>query len=382
MNKINRFFSLWLCFLTSTTLIAQQFLNQTVVHDGITRAYTVYIPANYQEATAMPLLFNFHGGSGDIASQIAISDMRPIADTAGFIIVYPQALPDPNAGGSTIWTHKAPTTVDDVFFVAAMIDTLVGEYAIDVNRVYACGYSNGGEFAFELACRLSDRIAAIGVVARSMFIETLENCAPTHPTGIVTIHGTKDDYEGITFAGTTFYPSLAVINNYWANFNNADATPIITELPDINSFDGSTVEHYSWANGNGCVAIEHFKVINGGHDWPGSFGNMDMDASVEIWNYVSKYDLNGLITCSTTSLQNDPVGQSAINIYPNPANNQIILDLGINNNQTYHIYATNGEILLSGVLSSTNKIIDISALPATIYFIKIGNSLQKFIKLD
>lgn len=364
------------------TLLAQTLIDKRLSHDGETREYTIYIPANYQEATSMPLLFNFHGGSGDIASQIAISDMRTMADTAGFMVVYPQALPDPNAGGSTIWTHKTPTTVDDVFFVAAMIDTLTSEYAVDANRVYACGYSNGGEFAFELACRLSDRIAAIGVVARSMFIETLENCAPTHPTGVVTIHGTKDDYEGITFAGTTFYPSLAVINDYWANFNNADATPIITELPDINTSDGSTVEHYSWANGNACVAIEHFRVINGGHDWPGSFGNMDIDATAEIWNYVSKYDLNGLISCSTTSLQNALVGQSAISIYPNPANSQIILDLASINNHTYHIYATNGEILLSGVLSSTNKIIDISSLPATIYFLKIGSSVQKFMKLN
>lgn len=373
---------LFALFLSSFTLKGQQTLSETISHNNVTRQYTIYIPQIYDGSTPVPLLFNFHGGSGDIASQIAISDMRPIVDTAGFIVVYPQALPDPNAGGSTIWTHKAPTMVDDVFFVAAMIDTLASEYAIDLNRVYACGYSNGGEFAFELACRLSDQIAAIGVVARSMFIETLENCAPTHPTGIITIHGTKDDYEGITFAGTTFYPSLTEINNYWTSFNNTDATPTITELPDINSSDGSTVEHYSWANGDACVTIDHFKVINGGHDWPGSFGNMDIDASVEIWNFVSKYDLNGLITCSTTSLQNASVGQSAINIYPNPANNQITLDLATIANQTYHIYATNGEILLSGVLSSTNKIIDISALPATIYFIKIGNSLQKFIKLD
>jgi len=271
---------------------------QTLIYDGETREYTVYVPESYQGTEEVPLMFNFHGGSGDIASQIAIADMRPFADTAGFILVYPQALPDPNDGGSTNWTHKEPTTVDDIFFVEAMIDKLASEYMIDLTRVYACGYSNGGEFCFELACRLNDQIAAIGVVARSMYIKTYNQCSPTHPTAVLTIHGTEDDYNGITWQGITYYISLNEVNSYWANFNNTDSIPEVVQLPDINSADGSTVEHHSWNNGNGCVSVEHYKVIGGGHDWPGSFGNMDIDASIEIWSFVSQYDLNGYIGCN------------------------------------------------------------------------------------
>jgi len=93
-----------LCFISFS--YGQQTLEETIIHDGNTREYTIYIPASYQGTSVVPLLFNFHGGSEDIASQIAVSDMRPIADTAGFILVYPQAFPDPNDGGSTNWTHK------------------------------------------------------------------------------------------------------------------------------------------------------------------------------------------------------------------------------------------------------------------------------------
>lgn len=369
-------------FAFNAISIAQILIDQTVLHDGKIREYALYIPSNYQSNTPLPLLFNFHGGNGNIASQIAISDMRPIADTAGFILVYPQALPDPNDGGATIWTHKAPTTVDDIFFVAAMIDTLASEYTIDEDRIYACGYSNGGEFAFELACRLSDRIAAIGVVARSMFIETLENCAPTHPTGIVTIHGTKDDYEGITFAGITFYPSLAVVNDYWTNFNNTDAIPTIVELSDINTTDATTVEQYSWPNGNGCVAVEHFKVINGGHDWPGSFGNMDIDASLEIWNYVSQYDRNGLISCQTTSVPEIINLQKGFNFYPNPVTDFIVVETEERKGQSYQLFSTIGERLLFGQLNSTNQRIDLSSLSPNIYLVNIDSKTFKFIKVE
>ena len=70
-------------------------------------------------------------------------------------------------------------------------------------------------------------------------------------------------------------------------------TPVIVPLPNTNTSDGSTVEHHSWNNGDDCVSVEHYKVNNGGHDWPGSFGNMDIDATEEIWNFVSRFQKVG-----------------------------------------------------------------------------------------
>ena len=73
----------------------------------------------------------------------------------------------------------------------------------------------------------------------------------------------------------------------------------------MNSSDGSQVERHSWINGDGCVAVEELKIINGGHDWPSplsSWGNQDINASAEVWKFVSKYDMDGLIGCNTTNL--------------------------------------------------------------------------------
>jgi len=30
-------------------------------------------------------------------------------------------------------------------------------------------------------------------------------------------------------------------------------------------------------------------VVNGGHDWPGWSGNMDINASREVWNFFKNY---------------------------------------------------------------------------------------------
>ena len=58
-------------------------------------------------------------------------------------------------------------------------------------------------------------------------------------------------------------------------------------------------------NGDNCVSGEELKVHGGGHDWPGSFGNMDINASEEIWNFVSKHNIDGLIDCESLSINEE-----------------------------------------------------------------------------
>ena len=290
--------------------IAQQQINKTMIYDGNAREYIVYIPASYDGSTSYPLLFSFHGGGGTSSDFINTNDMRPIADTAGFIAIYPQAAIDPD-DGSFSWLHKAPTTHNDIFFIEAIIDSLSTQYMIDNNRVYACGYSEGGIFSYELGCRLNNRIAAFSSVSGSMLVDAFRDsyydlgfCSPVHPTAVLLIPGTNDMSPHSTYSGfQPYYMSADEITTYWSNYNNTDINPIISQLPNINTFDGSTVERRVWENGDNCVRVEELKVIGGDHDWPGTWGNMDISASVEVWNFVSKFDINGLIDCNTTSNQ-------------------------------------------------------------------------------
>ena len=367
-----------LLIFTSLFLSAQQFQTETLTVDGNLREYMVYVPASYSGDTPRPLLFNFHGGAGDIVSQIAISDMRSMAESDEVLVVYPQAIGDPNSGNATSWTHKQPTEHDDTEFIAAMIDALSVQYLIDANRIYACGYSNGGEFALELACRMSDRIAAVGSVARSMFIDTYEACAPESPVGVITIHGTNDDYEGIIWAGTKFYVSLDELNEYWSTFNNTDVDPVITAIPNTNTNDGSTVEQFTWSNGDGCASVEHFKVNEGGHDWPGSFGNMDIDTDVELWRFLSQFDLSGQIACNTSSVKEDALTYS---VTPNPTTDYIRVDMGETSVAPYQLISAKGLPVMSGTLKS-KEALDLTNLSAGLYLLKIGNTITKVVVLD
>ena len=73
--------------------ISQQLTTETIFYDGNNREYIVYVPQIYSPSISTPILFAFHGGSGyanDFMNYEA--DFRSISDTAGFILIYPQAL--------------------------------------------------------------------------------------------------------------------------------------------------------------------------------------------------------------------------------------------------------------------------------------------------
>ena len=283
---------------------AQNQESRTINYGGEIREYVIYVPSIYTSSNPTPLMFSFHGGGGDGQGMIGLNDMRPIADTANFIAVYP-------SGAEGAWMHKVPTTYNDIYFVEAIIDALSTEFNVDDERIYACGYSEGGIFSYELACRLSNRIAAVASVSGSMMTDTYRSdpapngygfpvCSPSHPTAIMFIPGTLDMNPHSMYNGLSpYYMSASEISTYWATQNNANMSPTVNPVPDVNASDGSTVERSVWEDGDNCVRVEELKVTGGDHDWPGTSGNMDISASNEIWNFVSKFDINGLIDCNS-----------------------------------------------------------------------------------
>ena len=172
------------------------------------------------------------------------------------------------------------------------------------------------------------------------------------------------------------------MHSYWASYNNTSSEPIISQLPNLNQSDGSTVEQYLWNDGDGCVSIEHLKVIGGGHDWPGSFGNMDIDASTVIWNYVSQYNSNGLISCTTTSTIEAKNEKNFDQIYPNPIKNEVTIEMTKASKQEYQLFSMLGAPILTGSIDSTNNRIDLSNLPVGVYFLKFGKTTLKLIKSE
>ncbi|MBM72489.1 MAG: hypothetical protein CL847_06875 [Crocinitomicaceae bacterium] len=307
-----RIFITALVYLISMSMFGQ-LSNESILVDGLNRTYLLYLPSGFNSNESLPLILNFHGGSGTANDQLYTADMRDLAEDQNFILVYPNAHPDPNSNQETNWqvvtSGDLPFTVpnphSDIIFIDNLIDHLHTQLNVDLNRVYALGYSNGGGFTFDLGCRLNNKITGIGVVARTMYAETYNNCEVTHPTPIVTILGTEDyvsNYDGITYEGTLYYHSNNSTNDLWIESNNLIPTSNLSLIPDINSNDGSTVELFSWSSEDECIDLYHYKVNGGGHDWPGTFGNMDIVSHEIIWSHLSEYGMNGKLDCNSSNI--------------------------------------------------------------------------------
>jgi polyhydroxybutyrate depolymerase len=353
---------------------AQTTVDGSIIHDGILRTYRVYIPAVYNPSVFVPLLFNLHGyGSNNIEQEI-YGDFRPIADTADFIIVHPNGTFD--FLNNRFWNTFGGSTVDDIGFLSALIDTLSAVYTIDQNRIYSTGMSNGGFMSYDLACGLSNRIAAIASVTGSMTFAHMGLCEAQHPTPVMEIHGTADGT--VPYIGNTLFVPVDTLVNYWAQFNNCSLIPSITQVPDSDTLDGCTAELYIYDDGDWGSRIELYKIIGGGHTWPGApvivgVTNMDFSASSEIWRFLRRYDLNGLIT---TGIHNTVIPVTSFRIYPNPSKDKFMIDFTDFSEKTITVYNYLGQVIESYVINKNKEDLNLENKGLYLISVKMDNQVQ------
>jgi len=362
-------------------MIGQQTIDGSITFGGVQREYILYVPAMYTPGSPVPLILNFHGYTSNNFEQMFYGDFRPIADTAGFIVVHPLGTVD--LLGNTHWNVGWGTSqVNDLGFTAALIDSLSADWSINQDRIYSTGMSNGGFMSYLLACEMSERIAAIASVTGTMNVNQPGMCSPSHPMPVMEIHGTADatvPYNGNILFGTT--PAAVA---YWVNYNDCESTPVITAIPDTDTADGCTAEHQVYSGGNNDVSVEHYKIINGEHTWPGSaFGgvgtNQDIDASKEIWRFFSQYDIQGLI--NTTSVA-DQHADDPVLIFPNPASTHVVIKRAINTPSPYTLTTMTGQQILGGIAQSNSHQLDLSAISPGMYILSIDQASYKIVKAE
>ena len=258
---------------------------QTIIHGGVNREYVLYVPDSYDGSFSVPVVLNFHGFSGDAYQYVNEADMRILSESENFILIYPQGL---DLEGEPHW-NACPnggdnkSDVDDFGFIETLIEEISFNYNIDLERIYAVGYSNGGMMAYGLANHKSELIAAVASVSGAM----LDCTGPaSHPMPVIHLHGT-DDLD-LPYNGNNYYNSVQNTLDYWINFNNTNKEPIV-------NFDNSgeiEIEHYIYDNGNNSVSVEHYKYIGGYHIWFMSTFQ-GQNTSELVWDFLSRYDING-----------------------------------------------------------------------------------------
>jgi polyhydroxybutyrate depolymerase len=149
--------------------------------------------------------------------------------------------------------------INDVSFFNQLADHMIANYSVDASKIYATGISNGGFMSSRLGCELSNKIAAIAVVAATMEATTIApNCNPAKAVPAIYMHGTADPLVPFTggamtaggTAGGTILSHFQTIEK-WIAINRCTTTPVITDLPDIANDGTSTKQRGTTRDLNG-----------------------------------------------------------------------------------------------------------------------------------
>ena len=240
------------------------------------RSYLTYMPET--QSGSMPVIIDFHGGTGTAEGQYFTSSFFTTADTQGILLVYPQAETSTGSVWNTLHSVDGnKVSADDFAFIQAIIDSLHSNRSIDKSRIYVSGYSNGAAMAFQIACHLNDDIAGFVVMSGLFPLEDDYPCNITHETAGIIITGTSDTerpMEGINGYALPVREAAA----WWADQNNSIYETVVQE---------GNIERTIYETSSG-TQIQLFVVDGGGHDWF-NFDVDDMPMNLFIWNFFSDY---------------------------------------------------------------------------------------------
>ncbi len=235
------------------------------------RPVDVIVPDGLPDTPA-PLVVVLHGYSGTADVQQQYFRFQEEAAARGAVLAYPDGTPDRR--DLQFWNATDAccdffgSDVDDVAYLSAVVDHVRSMHAIDPQRIYLAGHSNGGFMSYRLACERADLFAAVVSLAGATYADPAD-CSPSEPVSIAQVHGTLDEviaYDGGDLIGSD-YPSAAATAATWAGYNGCD-TAIepggdTIDLESQLAGDETTVARFGGCPATG--AVELWTIADGRH---------------------------------------------------------------------------------------------------------------------
>ena len=367
-----------LVFITISLLVSVGYcFSQSTVVDSITfrgtsRSFRLYIPSTYQSLASLPLVFNFHGYGSNAMQQEIYTQFSPVAEQAGAFVCYPDGIGNAwNIAGSNSY---------DIAFVDTLISIIHDSYSINLNRIYATGLSNGGFLSNLLGCELSHRIAAIAPVAGTNIDVVQQNCQSSRMMPILYLHGDADAI--VEYNGLAGYSSAEALLNLWSLRAGCSGMTDTVMIQDISLTDLSTVEKITWLDCDSNVQVIHYKILGGGHTWPGApiaigVTNQDTHASQVIMDFFNQFSLNPLVDEVKEKLN--------VLLSPNPFSDRLEIILPSPARSSISLYNYAGAMIYHNEFYS-EKLTLRPTLPQGLYLISIIQGGKRFssriIKID
>lgn len=267
--------------------------------NGDTRNYLLHIPRNYKKSSPAGLVIVYAGRGSDNGHAESFTHFSSPSYNPDMLAIYPQGTIDPT--GEDVWQGDPNANVDDIVFTLELLDNIVATYAIDENKIYAAGMSNGGGFVGNyLACDAdaSKRFAAFGAVsaANYQFRDTSRrSCKPDsvkidcnnegNKIPLIDIHGGRDqtiDYSG-GYRRRACLPSIPHFVTSWAERNGMETSNQTSEV-----YNGNAM-HYSFGEGEATGMVQSYYVPTMGHVWASGSNGEVLKATDVLMDFFSQW---------------------------------------------------------------------------------------------
>lgn len=297
-------------------LPAQHVRLQVDTHQG-QRDFVLHAPSSCDPKQPSPLVIMLHGFGGTGLTAAKETGWSDKADKESFLVAYPDATcPDRSRPANfrknpQAWNdgsgrfHAAEKKIDDVAFIDAMIDAIDKRYAVDTNRIFITGFSNGASMAFRLGVELSHPVAAIAPVAGTCWIEDPQ---PPRSTSICYITGTADTlnplqggYPRLAFGGKDqgerAKPPVQRFIDRWVKSLGCQEQPAMEEITQ-------GVRRRKYLGGRDQAEVDFVTVEGLGHHWPGGVRMAPnilvgkpsdrLKATDAIWEFFQAHSATGM----------------------------------------------------------------------------------------
>ncbi|AQT81096.1 esterase [Mycolicibacterium litorale] len=246
------------CGLNSPIASASDDPPGVLTFGDLQRTYIVHVPSGRPKG----LVLNLHGAGQTGHDQEMLTNYDAVADQHGFVVAYPDGIDLSWADGRGASTPDRQG-VDDVGFLAALIDRVNRDYGLPPGPVFVTGMSAGAFMTNRLACDRADLIAAIAPVSGTL--GSAVPCNPSRPVSVLAVHGTADPvvpYNGgpmVGRGGPSDIVSAPAMADRWRSIDTCP-TPVAD--------NASGVDRLRATGCAGGTDVSFVSITGGGHTWP------------------------------------------------------------------------------------------------------------------